>query len=69
MSGVQVIGQLVEQVPLVGDPLRPLVPEVVVRVDNGKIGSRVSSWVKASQSLPPKGIVASLCVVSIAAGR
>ena len=34
---VDVVGQFVEQVPLVGDAFRPLVPEVVVRVDDGNI--------------------------------
>ena len=38
MSAVDVVGQLVEQVAVVGDPLGAVVPEVVVRVTDGDLG-------------------------------
>ena len=36
MATVDVGGQFVEKVLLVGNPLQPLVPEVVVRIADGK---------------------------------
>ena len=38
VASVNVVGQFLEQVALVGDSLRPFVPEVVVGIDYGDVG-------------------------------
>jgi hypothetical protein len=56
MTAVDVGGQLVKQVPLVRDALGAKVPEVMMGIADRDLPS-VGSWVSASQSFPPYGMI------------
>jgi hypothetical protein len=53
MAVVHIGGELVKKIALVGDALGPEIPEMMMRSQIGISGSKVGSWVSASQSFPP----------------